>query len=140
MNNFDKFGTAICCIDGRVQTPVADWIRLHSQVQFVDMINEPGADKILSEGTSNLIAYVADKVEISIKVHQSKIIAVVGHYDCAANPVSFREHKEQIEFGVDMVNSWNLGVRVVGLYVNEWNSVDLICDSETEFEPLKSFL
>ena len=140
MENINKFGTAICCIDGRVQGPVADWIKLHSHVQFVDMVNEPGVDKILSEGNSNRIAYIADKVEISIHAHQSNIVAVVGHFDCAANPVSFDEHKEQIEFGVDMVKSWNLGVRVVGLYVNEWNSIDVICDSETEFQPIKSFL
>ncbi len=50
MNRFDTFGTAKNCLDGRVQIPVLDWIKLHSRVQYVDMITEPGVDKVLAQG------------------------------------------------------------------------------------------
>ena len=136
----DNFGTAINCIDGRVQVPVADWLKLHSQVQYVDMITEPGVDRVLAEGDSNRIAYIAEKLQVSIQAHQSKTLAIVGHFDCAANNVSFEEHKEQIEKSVDLINSWNLGIRIFGLYVNEWNAIDLICDTDAEFADIKSFL
>ena len=140
MNNFDKFGTALNCIDGRVQIPVADWIKLYCHVQYVDMITEPGIDKVLAEGRSNKINSIVENLRISIEVHHSQVIAIVGHFDCAANNVSFEEHKEQIKESVDLVNSWDLRVRVVGLYANEWNSIDLICDTDAEFKEIKSFL
>src|SRR5260221_2454579 len=38
------FGTAINCMDGRVQTPIADWVKMHFSVTLVDMITEAGAD------------------------------------------------------------------------------------------------
>ncbi len=141
MNTFDTFGTAINCIDGRVQSPVADWIKLHCHVQYVDMITHPGVDKILAEGISNSITSIADKIRISIEAHQTSIIAVIGHFDCAANNVSFDEHKVQIKQGVDLIKSWSLGVRVVGLYVNEGSSIDVVFDSDAEeFKDMNSFL
>jgi carbonic anhydrase len=140
MNKYEKFGTAISCIDGRVQGPVADWIKLHYQVQYVDMITEPGVDRILSHNKSNRINSIAEKLHISIHVHQSSLVAIVGHFDCAANDISIEEHLEEIKKGVKLVYSWNLGVRVIGLYVTEWNSVDLICDSDTEFKEMRSYL
>lgn len=44
----DKFGTAINCIDGRVQLPVIKWLKENYYLDFVDMITEPGPDKVLS--------------------------------------------------------------------------------------------
>ena len=135
-----KFGTAINCIDGRVQTPVAEWLKFHHHVQYVDMITEPGADKVLSTGYADKISAIAEKLRISMEVHNSRIVAVVGHFDCAANPVEVNEHQEQIKDGTNLIISWNTGIRVIGLYVNEWNSIDLICDSNEDYEELKSYL
>jgi S-adenosylhomocysteine hydrolase len=135
-----KFGTAVNCIDGRVQAPVADWIKLHAHVEFVDMITFPGADQVLASGNYEMINRIAEKIKISIEVHQSKVLAVVGHFDCAANVVSIEEHKQQVFEGVELVKSWKLGVRVIGLYVNEWNSVDLVYDTDKEIEEIKSYL
>lgn len=140
MNIQNKFGAAINCIDGRVQIPVIDWIKLHSQVQFVDMITEPGADKILGSQDSKKINSIIEKLYRSINAHHPILIAIAGHYDCVANPATFDEHKDYIEQSVDLLDSLNLGVRIVGLYVNEWNSVDVICDNNAEFAELRSFL
>ena len=140
MSNFNKFGTAINCIDGRVQAPVAEWIKLHGHVQYVDMITEPGVDKVLANDERETILTIFDKLRISIDAHQSKIVAVVGHFDCAANPISVEEHREQIEEGYNLFLSMGLGIRVVGLYVNEWNSIDVVCDSETDNQQMNSYL
>ncbi len=140
MNNFEKFGTALNCIDGRVQLPVADWVKLHCQVQYVDMITEPGIIKPLSNGNRQIINEIAENLRISIEAHQSKVVAVAGHFDCAANPVSFEEQEIQIREVFEMIKFWNLGVRIVGLFVNEWSAVDLICDTDAEFQIVKSFL
>ena len=136
----DKFGTAINCMDGRVQVPVADWVKLHSGVQYVDMITEPGADKVLAERDGRLLNSIYEKLRISVELHQSEIVAVAGHFECAGNPVDFETHQEHIELGVELLQSWNLGVRIVGLYVNEWSAVDVLYDSNDGFEDIKSFL
>ncbi len=136
----EKFAAAINCIDGRVQAPVADWIKFHHQIHYVDMITEPGVDKIISEEKDDLLESIAKKLMVSIKAHGSNMVAVCGHFDCAANPTSLDEQKDQIKDSAEIIVSWNFGVRVLGLYVNEWNSVDLLFDSDENTKSLKSFL
>ena len=46
-----KFGTAINCMDGRVQEPVAKFLKEIYGIDFVDTITEPGPVKILSENS-----------------------------------------------------------------------------------------
>ena len=42
-----------------------------------------------------------------------------GHADCAGNPVSDEQHKEDITKGVEVVKSWNLEVDVKGIWVDQ---------------------
>ena len=135
----DTFATAITCIDGRVQQPVADWVKLSFNVRYVDLITEPGPDKALAQDAGTIVADVVRKVRFSIKHHDSKIVVLAGHDTCAANPVSREEHFEQIVAGVQVLLAHELHARIVGLWVNEWGSVDLVCDTQ-EREPLKSYL
>jgi hypothetical protein len=44
---------------------------------------------------------------------------VSGHYDCAGNPVSNEEHITQIKKGIEVISSWNLGAKVVGVWVDD---------------------
>ncbi|MEK0346902.1 MAG: hypothetical protein QQN44_01040, partial [Nitrosopumilus sp.] len=45
-----------------------------------------------------------------------------GHYDCAANQVSNEEHIELIKKGIGVISSWNLGAKVIGVWVDDsWN-------------------
>ena len=137
-----KFATAINCIDGRVQMPVFNWMDLHCQVQYVDMITEPGADKILVSGSQSDIYLIKRKIDVSISGHQSTAIAIVGHHDCLGNPVSREEHFDFIKRSISVIESWEYWVRLVGLYVNEWSAVDVVYDSEDEQEEqtMRSFL
>ena len=136
-----KFGTAFNCIDGRAQMPVIDWLKLGFNVQYVDLITEPGADAFLLNGTSNQIYSVREKIRLSLEKHQSEILAVAGHFDCLANPVSKEEHWRQIEETVNFIESWGVWVRIVGLWVNQWSSIDVICDTQKEeYKVSKSFL
>ncbi|MGI8732179.1 MAG: carbonic anhydrase [Pyrinomonadaceae bacterium] len=135
----DTFATAITCIDGRVQQPVTDWVKLHFNVRHVDLITEPGPDKVLAEGDAEVIPGIVRKALFSIKHHRSAIVALAGHDTCAANPVSKEEHLRQILEGVQVLSSYDLPVRIVGLWLNEWGSVDLVCDT-TEAQPASSYL
>lgn len=41
-----KFGTAINCMDGRIQIPIINWLKEKYNLDFIDTITEPGVDKI----------------------------------------------------------------------------------------------
>lgn len=122
----DKFGTAINCIDGRVQLPVFKWLKEKYYLDFIDMITEPGPDKVLSQGRAEEIELLKSKVLISIKAHGSDIITIAGHYDCAGNPVSKEEHWNQIRKAVQVIRSWNLPVKVIGIWVNENWEIEVV--------------
>ena len=133
-----KFAIAINCIDGRVQTPVLDWIKLHLNVDYVDLITEPGPDGALTRST-DLRGRIFEKVCFSIRVHNPIAIAIAGHWDCIANPVAMEEHLDQIREGVRIIETWRLGRRAVGLWVNEWGYVDLISDTEESREVISYY-
>lgn len=113
------FGTAITCMDGRVQAPTSDWLKQRYHLDFVDMITEAGPDRLVAGAPSPITATMRDKVRISVERHGSKIIAVVGHYDCAGNPVSKEEHLAHIRQAVSEVRAWGFAADVIGLWIGE---------------------
>lgn len=121
-----KFVTAINCIDGRVQTCVTEWLKEQYQADFVDMITEPGADKVMAEGPADVIELIRKNTMVSVGSHHSNLIAIVGHYDCAANPVTYEEHLVQIKKGIEKVKKWNLPLEIIGLWVGDSWTVSAI--------------
>ena len=115
-----KFGTAINCIDGRTQEPVIDFMKQEYGIDGVDMVTFPGVDGVISSlGNFNTIALIRNAVSISIERHGSRIIAVVGHFDCAGNPGNREHHYAHIRKAVQQVSSWNFDAKIVGFYVND---------------------
>ena len=112
-----KFATSVSCMDGRIQIPLTNWIKENFSVDYVDTITEPGIDKLVADNTD--LESIKIKVGISINKHESELIVVSGHYDCAGNPVSNEEHITQIKKGMEVISSWNLGVKVVGVWVDD---------------------
>jgi hypothetical protein len=115
-----KFATAINCMDGRVQKPVAEYMRQNFGVAYVDMITEPGPNKILSHGKETaVIEFLKKKVEVSVEKHGSQIIAVAAHYDCAGNPEDEDAQKDHLRRAVDVIASWGFPVTIVPLWLDE---------------------
>jgi len=115
-----KFATSVTCMDGRIQLPLAKWIKENYSVDYVDAITEPGVDKKVADNSD--LESIKTKVGISINAHKSELIVVSGHYDCAGNPVSDEEHMSQIRKGVEVISSWNTGAKVIGVWVDgSWN-------------------
>lgn len=107
-------------MDGRVQSPVLEWLKKHHDLDYVDTVTEPGPELILAENSDNVtIQSIKKKLEVSVSRHKSNLIAVAGHMDCAGNPADSRTKKEQISKAVKTVQSWKYGVRVIGLFVND---------------------
>lgn len=119
------FVTTIDCMDGRTQLPVNDYMREKYGADFVDTITEAGPDGILAnngEATDS----IKERVIISFEKHGSGLIAIVGHHDCAGNPVDAETHLENIRSAVSVVSTWFDGVKVIGLWVNERWEVETI--------------
>lgn len=107
-------------MDGRVQLPVVEYIKRDYAVDYVDMITEPGPNKILSENADRtLIESIKRRVAVSTEVHNSKLIAIVGHYDCAGNPVDKETQQSHILTSINTVKSWEFEAQVIGLCVDE---------------------
>ncbi|HEY7850990.1 MAG TPA: carbonic anhydrase [Ktedonobacterales bacterium] len=113
------FGTAINCIDGRAQAPVAAWVRDNAHVDYVDTVTVPGVDYALTHMTPDRLTQVREMVAVSVNAHGSQIIAIAGHFGCAAFDADRAGHEAAIRSAVRVVQGWGLPVRVVGLWVNE---------------------
>jgi hypothetical protein len=124
MNSF-RFGTAINCIDGRTQQVVIDHMKQNYDIDGVDMVTFPGADGLFSnEDHTEEIVLIKRAISISIEKHGSRIIAVVGHHDCAGNPVTREHHYMQIRTAIRKVSSWNLHAQIIGLYINDKREIE----------------
>ncbi len=123
------FVTAINCIDGRVQRPVTDWLKIAGHADYVDMVTEPGPEKALTSGDAVLEQAIRAKVEISVNAHGSRVVACAAHFDCAGNPVSDAEHARQVRASVDVIAHWGLAVRVIGLWVTENGYIEVLADT-----------
>ncbi len=122
-----KFATAVNCMDGRIQLPVIEYLKNKFGADYVDTITEPGPIKILAEGT-NVAALdsIRHRIDISVNKHGSKIIALVGHHDCAGNPVKREFQETQLKKSLDTVKSWGFGAEIICLYVNaRWTVEEL---------------
>ena len=128
-----SFCTAINCMDGRVQLPVAAFLKERFNVEYVDMITEAGPNRLLGKQTSfSLLESVFDRLRISVEHHHSVGIAVVGHYDCAGNPAEKEEQNAQTIAAAKYIRKRCTRYRdipIIGLWVDETWSV-----SEIEIE------
>jgi len=114
------FATAINCMDGRVQLPVIEYMKNRYGVDYVDMVTEPGPNKILAEnGDKTTIESIKRRAKISVERHNSKQIAIVGHHDCAGNPTHKETQIKHILSAIKTVKSWGFDVQITGLWVDE---------------------
>ena len=121
-----SFYTAINCMDGRIQESVADYIKKKYNVLFVDMITDAGPVKILSNKKTDNLASIISCIEISLKKHKSKGIAIVAHHDCAGNPIPDKEQKKLLQKAVTLLVNKYVDVSVCGLWVNKNREVEKI--------------
>ena len=121
-----SFYTAINCIDGRVQEPVINYIKEKYNVLFVDMITDAGPVKILSNKKTDNLKSIITCIDISLKKHKSKGIAIVAHYDCAGNPISDEEQKKLLQKAIVFLENIYKNVSVCGLWVDKDRKVEKI--------------
>lgn len=115
-----RYCTAINCIDGRVQIPVIRFLEGRFDVDYVDVVSEPGPNRILADQQdSYAVDSILNRVAISVEYHGSVGIAVIGHHDCAGNPATREEQGEDTLTAVDFLREMYPGLPVIGLWVDE---------------------
>ncbi len=114
----DEFGTALVCMDGRIQRKVNDYLSTTFGVRNTDTITTAGLVRHVAEDTGQTRALL-DNVEISVATHGSRNIAVVAHHDCAGNPVGAKVQKDQVARAVGRLADIYPNVNVIGLWVGE---------------------
>ena len=121
-----SFYTAVNCMDGRIQESVTNYIKKKYNVLFVDMITDAGPVKIFSDKKTENLKSIISCIDISLKNHKSKGIAIVAHYDCAGNPISDEEQKKLLKKAVTFLVSEYINVSICGLWVNKNGEVEKI--------------
>lgn len=115
-----RFCTTINCMDGRVQLPVIHYLKERYQADYVDSITEPGPNGILAQADKHeIIENILLRVDISVKKHKSGAIAVVGHHDCAGNPVTKEIQIKQILQAVKFLQNRYPIIEIIGLWIDE---------------------
>lgn len=127
----DPFAVAVTCIDGRTHEPLVRWMREHLHAEHVDLVTQPGADAALSSCTHGVCEGIRERLCVSVTAHASRVVVVAGHDDCAANPVPADEHRLHIADAVREVRGWNVGARVLGVWIDHDGSVTPVTEPDT---------
>ena len=128
-----RFCTAINCMDGRTQIPVIRYLQERFGVEYVDMVTEPGPNRILAAGQDAvIIASITRRVQLSVERHQSLGIAVVGHHDCAGNPSPAIRQNQDTVAAVRRIRDAFPHVPVIGLWLNESWEVEELRDEASD--------
>ena len=115
-----SFGTVVNCIDGRVQEPVIEFLKRRFEADNVDCITEAAPVRILAGETNRRqVQSIIDRIDISIKNHKSKGIAVVVHHDCAGNADDKQKQLEQLDVSVKFIRGQYPAIETIGLWVDE---------------------
>ena len=123
-----RFCTVINCMDGRVQLPAISYLQKRFNAEYVDSITEAGPNLILSEEKKmTSIQSILERVEISIKHHNSVGIAIVGHHDCAGNPAPENDQIIHIQRAIQFLRQQYENIEIIGLWIDKnWDVHEVI--------------
>jgi len=115
-------------MDGRVQDAVKNYMKENYGADYVDMVTEPGPNKILADNLDKaIIENIKKRVEVSVHHHGSKVVAIVGHFGCAGNPTEKEEQIKHLQEAKKTVELFGFPVDIVLLWVNgDWQTVELV--------------
>lgn len=129
-----KFCTAINCMDGRVQAPVNDFLRHKFKTRYVDVITEPGPNRIIARNSEpQALQSIIKRLTISLQCHHSVAVAVAGHHDCAGNPGRYEQQVADTVAAVTWLRSQVEALRsipVIGLWIDAQGKVEEIAVPE----------
>ena len=131
-----RFCTSVNCMDGRVQLPVITYLQRRFAADYVDVISEPGPNRILGRSSDRLLcASIVQRIQISVEKHGSVGIAVAGHHDCAGNPAGIQDQTADTLAAVVYLRRHFPALPIIALWVNEQWEVSEIAESTVQLQP-----
>jgi hypothetical protein len=136
----EVFGTIIKCMDGRFKEPVDKFMRGLSidgekaNIDWFDEITGAGPLRALNdpEKFPEEMNLIRQKLDVSLNVHNSKIVAIMGHHDCAGNKCCDETQHKQLKGAVHYVKGIvPEDVFVFGLFVDAKKQVHTVDDKIT---------
>lgn len=107
-------------MDGRIQDAVKNYLKENYHVAYVDMVTEAGPNKVLAENTNmQVIENIKKRVEISVRHHGAKVVAIVGHIGCAGNPVDKDQQIKHLKKAQQTVAGFGFQTEIILLWVGE---------------------
>jgi len=73
-----------------------------------------------------ILESIRKRMNISVNLHGSKVVAVVAHHDCAGNPVEKEKQIGQLDASLKTLKSWGFAVEYIKLWVDRNWQVQLI--------------
>jgi carbonic anhydrase len=114
------FATALCCMDGRIQLPVLEYLKVRFGVKYIDNITYAGPVGLApTAADSPAVESIFRLIEVSMRVHDSKELAVVAHHDCAGNPVSESVQLKQLQAWIETLEQTFPGIQIIGLWLDK---------------------
>lgn len=114
------FVTTINCMDGRIQMPVNNYMRQRFNAEYVDTVTEAGPNRILAlEEPIELLESIRLRCQLSIELHDSTVIAIVGHVDCGGNRAEDETQKDHIRVSIKKLKKWFTKTKIIGLWLDE---------------------
>ncbi len=128
MEEKHSFACAVNCMDGRIQDAVKNYMKENYGVDYVDMVTEPGPNKILADNLDTpVINNIVKRVKISVHHHGSKLVAIVGHEGCAGNPVSKEEQIQHLKNAREIFAPQCKDATIILLWVGQgWDKAELV--------------
>jgi hypothetical protein len=90
---------------------------------------DPGPDGIMAHSPEFMLSSIKGRVLISVNGHGSRVVALVGHHDCAGNPGPKEQHLDEVRKSCRRIVAWDLPIQVIGLWIGPDWSVERIFDS-----------
>ena len=120
MKREPSFATVLNCMDGRVQSPVLEFVRKETGIDWVDNLAIPGPAMAFSDDADPHLRQLVERgLGISVKSHGSRQIYIVIHHDCAGCPYDRKTQQGLAMAAVRTVSSWFPEASVRALWVNE---------------------
>lgn len=113
-----EFGTVLTCMDGRIQRKVSDYLLASFGVRSVDTVTAAGMVRHVASDTDRTTTILGD-LDVSVTKHGSRDIAVVAHRDCAGNPTSDGNQREQVARAITRLGQHHPEAEVIGLWLGE---------------------
>lgn len=124
----ETFFTVVGCMDGRVQSVMAQFGQKKFGALYPDTITDAGIVGLIANNPSgDFLEKLKLKLLVSTDKHHSRGILVDGHEECAGNPVDDLRHKQDIKKSVETIKKmvYDKNISVYGVYVTFTPQVEI---------------